>query len=74
MSHKMSHVLWSADAICDHFCANLPYVRQSYLGTEHESFHPPTTPQILTEFSFGRHFPEITQPLDNSFEVTYNNV
>ncbi|KAI0293891.1 endoplasmic reticulum vesicle transporter-domain-containing protein [Multifurca ochricompacta] len=24
---------------------------------------------VITEFSFGQHFPEITQPLDNSFEV-----
>ncbi|KAF8260059.1 endoplasmic reticulum vesicle transporter-domain-containing protein [Lactarius quietus] len=27
---------------------------------------------VITEFSFGKHFPEITQPLDNSFEVTHN--
>ena len=25
---------------------------------------------IITEFSFGPHFPEIVQPLDNSFEAT----
>lgn len=25
---------------------------------------------IITEFSFGPHFPEIVQPLDDSFEVT----
>ena len=25
---------------------------------------------IITEFSFGPHFPDIVQPLDNSFEVT----
>jgi hypothetical protein len=24
---------------------------------------------IITEFSFGPHFPDITQPLDDSFEV-----
>ena len=27
---------------------------------------------VITEFSFGKHFPEITQPLDNSFEVTHD--
>jgi hypothetical protein len=25
---------------------------------------------IITEFSFGPHFPDIVQPLDNSFEAT----
>jgi hypothetical protein len=29
---------------------------------------------VITEFSFGKHFPEITQPLDNSFEVTHDGV
>jgi endoplasmic reticulum-Golgi intermediate compartment protein 2 len=24
---------------------------------------------VITEFSFGKHFPEITQPLDNSVEI-----
>lgn len=24
---------------------------------------------VITEFSFGPYFPEITQPLDNSFEL-----
>jgi hypothetical protein len=24
-------------------------------------------------FTFGKHFPEITQPLDNSFEVTHDS-
>jgi hypothetical protein len=28
---------------------------------------------VITEFSFGQHFPEITQPLDNSFEVTHDS-
>ena len=28
---------------------------------------------VITEFSFGKHFPEITQPLDNSFEVTHDS-
>ncbi|KAI9453312.1 DUF1692-domain-containing protein [Lactarius psammicola] len=27
---------------------------------------------VITEFSFGKYFPEITQPLDNSFEVTHD--
>jgi len=27
---------------------------------------------VITEFSFGPHFPDITQPLDNSFEVAYD--
>lgn len=25
---------------------------------------------VITEFSFGPYFPDITQPLDNSFEIT----
>jgi len=29
---------------------------------------------IITEFSFGKHFPEITQPLDNSFEITHDGM
>ncbi|KAH9981895.1 endoplasmic reticulum vesicle transporter-domain-containing protein [Russula compacta] len=28
---------------------------------------------VITEFSFGKHFPEISQPLDNSFEVTHDD-
>jgi hypothetical protein len=28
---------------------------------------------VITEFSFGKYFPEITQPLDNSFEVTHDS-
>jgi len=28
---------------------------------------------VVTEFSFGKYFPETTQPLDNSFEVTHDN-
>ncbi|KAI0311320.1 DUF1692-domain-containing protein [Amylostereum chailletii] len=27
---------------------------------------------VVTEFSFGPHFPEIVQPLDNSFEITHD--
>jgi hypothetical protein len=27
---------------------------------------------VITEFSFGPFFPEITQPLDNSFEITHD--
>ncbi|KAI9431983.1 DUF1692-domain-containing protein [Lactarius indigo] len=27
---------------------------------------------VITEFSFGKHFPEITHPLDNSFEITHD--
>ncbi|KAJ7221822.1 endoplasmic reticulum vesicle transporter-domain-containing protein [Mycena haematopus] len=27
---------------------------------------------VITEFSFGPYFPDITQPLDNSLEVTHN--
>jgi len=28
---------------------------------------------VITEFSFGPHFPEITQPLDNSLEITHES-
>lgn len=27
---------------------------------------------VITEFSFGPHFPGIVQPLDNSFEITHD--
>lgn len=27
---------------------------------------------VISEFSFGPHFPEMTQPLDNSLEVTHD--
>lgn len=27
---------------------------------------------VITEFSFGPYFPDITQPLDNSFELTHD--
>lgn len=27
---------------------------------------------VITEFSFGPYFPEITQPLDNSFELAHD--
>lgn len=27
---------------------------------------------VITEFSFGPYFPEIVQPLDNSFELAYD--
>ena len=29
---------------------------------------------VITEFSFGKYFPEITQPLDNSFEITHDSM
>ena len=29
---------------------------------------------VITEFSFGKYFPEITQPLDNSFEITHDRM
>ena len=28
---------------------------------------------IITEFSFGPYFPDIVQPLDNSFEITHEH-
>ena len=27
---------------------------------------------VISEFSFGPHFPDIVQPLDNLFEVTHD--
>ena len=29
---------------------------------------------VITEFSFGPYFPDITQPLDNSFEITHDRM
>lgn len=29
---------------------------------------------VITEFSFGPHFPDIVQPLDNSFEITHDRM
>ena len=28
---------------------------------------------VITEFSFGKHFPEMNQPIDNSSEVTHDS-
>lgn len=35
-----------------------------------ESFKVMNLSHVITEFSFGPYFPEITQPLDNSLELT----
>ena len=45
------------------------------LSVEHifTSFTVMNLSHVITEFSFGKYFPEITQPLDNSFEVTHDS-
>ncbi|KAN0113791.1 Endoplasmic reticulum vesicle transporter domain containing protein [Russula decolorans] len=42
----------------------------SYLHVDHNLMN---LSHVITEFSFGKHFPEITQPLDNSFEITHDH-
>ncbi|KIY66202.1 DUF1692-domain-containing protein [Cylindrobasidium torrendii FP15055 ss-10] len=40
-----------------------------YSSREHVDHKFMNLSHVITEFSFGPHFPEIVQPLDNSFEV-----
>ncbi|KAH9838727.1 DUF1692-domain-containing protein [Rhodofomes roseus] len=40
-----------------------------YASREHVDHKLMNLSHVITEFSFGPYFPEITQPLDNSFEV-----
>ncbi|KAL9714534.1 hypothetical protein Ac2012v2_002848 [Leucoagaricus gongylophorus] len=41
-----------------------------YTSYEHVDHTRMNLSHIVTEFSFGPYFPDITQPLDNSFEIT----
>ncbi|KIK02931.1 hypothetical protein K443DRAFT_677094 [Laccaria amethystina LaAM-08-1] len=41
-----------------------------YASYEHVDHNQMNLSHVITEFSFGPHFPDITQPLDNSFEST----
>jgi hypothetical protein len=41
-----------------------------YSSYEHVDHNQMNLSHIITEFSFGPHFPDIVQPLDNSFEAT----
>ncbi|KAF9457772.1 endoplasmic reticulum vesicle transporter-domain-containing protein [Collybia nuda] len=41
-----------------------------YASYEHVDHHMMNLSHTISEFSFGPHFPDITQPLDYSFEVT----
>ncbi|KAF8311954.1 DUF1692-domain-containing protein [Clavulina sp. PMI_390] len=41
-----------------------------YASMEHTDHSKMNLSHIITEFSFGPHFPDIVQPLDYSFEVT----
>ncbi|KAF9475437.1 DUF1692-domain-containing protein [Pholiota conissans] len=44
-----------------------------YASYEHVDHSQMNLSHIITEFSFGPHFPDIVQPLDNSFEATDKN-
>lgn len=44
-----------------------------YASYEHVDHKQMNLSHVITEFSFGPHFPEIVQPLDNSFEATDKN-
>ncbi|ETW82589.1 hypothetical protein HETIRDRAFT_382665, partial [Heterobasidion irregulare TC 32-1] len=41
-----------------------------YASSVHVDHNAINMSHVITEFSFGPYFPEITQPLDNSFEIT----
>jgi hypothetical protein len=41
-----------------------------YASYEHVAHNEMNLSHVISEFSFGPHFPEIVQPLDNSFEAT----
>ncbi|KAK7055949.1 endoplasmic reticulum vesicle transporter-domain-containing protein, partial [Favolaschia claudopus] len=43
-----------------------------YASHEHVDHSMMNLSHVITEFSFGPYFPDITQPLDNSFEVTHD--
>ncbi|KAI0346231.1 DUF1692-domain-containing protein [Trametopsis cervina] len=42
-----------------------------YASRVHVDHHQMNLSHVITEFSFGPYFPDITQPLDNSFELTH---
>jgi len=44
-----------------------------YASNSHVDHKQMNLSHIITEFSFGPHFPDIVQPLDNSFEATDKN-
>ncbi|EAU85239.1 endoplasmic reticulum-Golgi intermediate compartment protein 2 [Coprinopsis cinerea okayama7 len=44
-----------------------------YASYEHVDHHLMNLSHVIQEFSFGPHFPEIVQPLDNSFEATHEH-
>ncbi|KAJ2926847.1 hypothetical protein H1R20_g10243, partial [Candolleomyces eurysporus] len=44
-----------------------------YASYEHVDHHAMNLSHVISEFSFGPYFPDIVQPLDNSFEVTHEN-
>lgn len=43
-----------------------------YASHEHVDHKNMNLSHVISEFSFGPHFPDIVQPLDNSFEVTHD--
>ncbi|CDO74241.1 hypothetical protein BN946_scf185031.g6 [Trametes cinnabarina] len=42
-----------------------------YASSQHVDHTKMNLSHVITEFSFGPYFPDITQPLDNSFELTH---
>lgn len=47
-------------------------VGHGYASNQHVEHKLMNLSHVISEFSFGPFFPEITQPLDNSFELTYD--
>ncbi|KAJ7278215.1 DUF1692-domain-containing protein [Mycena rebaudengoi] len=43
-----------------------------YASHEHVDHNLMNLSHVITEFSFGPYFPDITQPLDNSLEITHD--
>ncbi|KZT06078.1 DUF1692-domain-containing protein [Laetiporus sulphureus 93-53] len=47
-------------------------VGHGYTSRDHVDHHLMNLSHVITEFSFGPYFPDITQPLDDSFELTHD--
>jgi hypothetical protein len=80
------HSCWTAPQLANLHITTLGHGYSSAVHVDHSRMfivllviYPPTPfivmnlSHVITEFSFGKHFPEITQPLDNSFEIAHDS-
>jgi hypothetical protein len=84
---NICHSCWTAPLLANLHITTLGHGYSSALHVDHTrmssgflpDIHSPTCfivmnlSHVITEFSFGKHFPEITQPLDNSFEIAQDS-